>query len=317
MFLQIRDLTKLFCENNGVKDINFSVEEGEFITLLGPSGCGKTTLLNLLGGLLFPDAGEIILEGARIDTIAPEKRPLSTVFQSYALFTHYNVLDNVAYGLKYFRKLSTKEARKEAEKFIEAVGLTGFENYPIHKLSGGQQQRVALARGLATNPRILLLDEPLSNLDANLRVRMRQEIKEIQERYGITMIFVTHDQDEALAMSDRIVVMDRARVVQIGTPKEIYQHPSNRYVAEFVGRSNFFTEGKNTYMVRPENIRIVKDSLGKYLIRSQIFLGSHTLIQASDGEKMIDIHISGEREDPLETGERVSLELLKKIPIGQ
>ena len=182
MFLQLKNLTKLFDKENGVKNFNLDVKEGEFITILGPSGCGKTTTLNLLGGFLKPDSGEILLDGGNITNLPPEKRPISTVFQSYALFPHMNVIENVAYGIRFYRKEKKRKAMEIAKEYIDIVGLAGYENSRVGNLSGGQQQRVALARSMATNPKILLLDEPLSNLDASLRVRMREELKELQRR---------------------------------------------------------------------------------------------------------------------------------------
>ena len=222
MFLKLVNLTKLFDEENGVKDVNIDVEEGEFVTILGPSGCGKTTTLNLIGGFLEADSGQILLEGVNILSLPPEKRPVSTVFQSYALFPHMNVVENVSYGIRFYRKEKKKKALEIAQEYIDIVGLTGYEQYKVGNLSGGQQQRVALARSMATNPKILLLDEPLSNLDASLRMKMRGELKELQKKLNITMIFVTHDQSEALSLSDKIVVMDKGKVVQIGSPTEVY-----------------------------------------------------------------------------------------------
>ena len=238
MFLALEHLKKLYDADNGVKELNFSVEKGEFVTLLGPSGCGKTTTLNLIGGFLKADSGRILLDGEDITALPPEERPISTVFQSYALFPHMNVLENVCYGLRFLRRMPKREAIPVAMEYLSIVGLTGYEKSRVGNLSGGQQQRVALARSMATNPKILLLDEPLSNLDAGLRIKMREELKELQQRLGITMVFVTHDQEEALCLSDKIVVMERGEAAQIGTPREIYFHPQSRYVASFVGKSN-------------------------------------------------------------------------------
>lgn len=213
MILQLKNLTKLFDKDNGVENINLDIKKGEFITILGPSGCGKTTTLNLIGGFLKADSGDILLEGKSILNLPAEKRPLSTVFQSYALFPHMNLIENVSYGIRFSRKKKKKKAEEIAQEYIDMVGLTGYEKSMVGNLSGGQQQRVALARAMAIRPKLLLLDEPLSNLDASLRVKMREEIKEVQEKFGITMVFVTHDQEEALCLSDRVVVMDRGHVV--------------------------------------------------------------------------------------------------------
>lgn len=315
MFLEIKNVTKMFDQKNGVKEVSLSVEKGEFITLLGPSGCGKTTLLNLIGGFLTADTGEIILDGEHMEQLPPEKRNVSTVFQNYALFSHYSVLDNVAYGLRYFRKLPKKEARKLAYDYLKMVGLEEYADYKISQLSGGQQQRIALARGLATNPKVLLLDEPLSNLDANLRVQMRYEIKELQRKHNITMIFVTHDQAEALSMSDRIVVMDKGCISQVGTPKEIYLQPANKYVASFVGKANYSEENDKCYLSRPEDIKISKSAEGEFTIISLMFLGSHTNIVVEKDHKHLEVSVLGTEANDLKINDRVSLHVLSKREI--
>jgi iron(III) transport system ATP-binding protein len=315
MFLQIKDVTKMFDEKNGVTEISLDVDKGEFITLLGPSGCGKTTLLNLIGGFLTLDSGEIILDGEHIEQLPPEKRKVSTVFQNYALFSHYNVLDNVAYGLRYFRKLPKKEARKFAQDYLKMVGLEDYAHHNISELSGGQQQRVALARGLATNPKVLLLDEPLSNLDANLRAQMRYEIKELQRKYNITMIFVTHDQVEALSMSDRIVVMDKGCISQIGTPKEIYLSPANKYVASFVGNANYIEENNKCYLVRSEDIEISKSIDGEFTIISLMFLGAHTDIIVEKENKRLEVSVLGNKVNDIKINDKVNLHVLNKAEI--
>lgn len=313
MFLEIDQLSKMFDEKNGVRDIRLNVERGEFITLLGPSGCGKTTILNLLGGFLLPDEGTILLDGEAIENLPPERRNVSTVFQNYALFPHYSVLENVAYGIRHFRKLPKKEALRSAEEYLATVGLEGYGDRAIHQLSGGQQQRVALARGLATNPKLLLLDEPLSNLDANLRTRMRGEIKELQRKFDITMLFVTHDQSEALTMSDRIVVMDRGKIVQVGTPEEIYRQPVNRYVASFVGKANFLREGEATFLVRPEDVEPILSANGKYTVTSRIFFGTHSEVFAERGEERLELHVFGEERDRFVPGDRIDLKIHRKL----
>ena len=234
MFLQLHDLKKLYDNHNGVKELNLSVEKGEFITILGPSGCGKTTTLNLLGGFLKADSGQILLDGDDITNLPPEERPISTVFQSYALFPHMNVLENVCYGLRFLRRMSRKEAIPVAREYLEIVALSDYETTRVGNLSGGQQQRVALARSMATNPKILLLDEPLSNLDASLRWKIREELKSLQRKLGITMIFVTHDQEEALNIADRIAIMDKGELVQYDTPMNLYRNPANDFVREFL-----------------------------------------------------------------------------------
>lgn len=308
MLLEINSLTKLYDPNNGVKDFNLSVDKGEFITLLGPSGCGKTTTLNLLGGFLKPDSGEIIMEGYPITHLPPEKRPLSTVFQSYALFPHMNVIENIAYGIQYYRKSKRKIALEMACEFVEIVGLEGYEKSRIDHLSGGQQQRVALARAMATNPKLLILDEPLSNLDASLRSRLRDELKALQNKIGMTMIFVTHDQSEALSLSDRIVVMDKGSIAQVGTPREIYLSPQTEYVANFVGKTNTLVDstGKKKF-VRPEDIQIELNENGLFEIKSIIFFGHYTEIKISDGEQIFEVTIFGRNSCKYVLGQKVDV----------
>ena len=227
-----------------VKDTSLTIEPGSFVTLLGPSGCGKTTTLRMIAGFESPDEGEIYLGDEPINALTPNKRDTAMVFQSYALLPHYNVFDNVAYGLK-LRKVPKDEIRERVMHILDLVELTGMEGRMTNQLSGGQQQRVALARALVIEPSVLLFDEPLSNLDAKLRVSMRTEIRRIQQEVGITAIYVTHDQSEAMALSDNIIVMDKGVVAQMGTPQEIYYHPVNEFVADFIGEANFL-HGKMT-----------------------------------------------------------------------
>ena len=221
-----------------VKDTSLTIEPGSFVTLLGPSGCGKTTTLRMIAGFESPDEGEIYLGDEAINALTPNKRDTAMVFQSYALLPHYNVFDNVAYGLK-LRKIPKDEIKDRVMKILDLVELTGMEGRMTNQLSGGQQQRVALARALVIEPSVLLFDEPLSNLDAKLRVTMRTEIRRIQQEVGITAIYVTHDQSEAMALSDRIIIMRSGVVEQIGSPQEIYYHPVNEFVADFIGEANF------------------------------------------------------------------------------
>jgi iron(III) transport system ATP-binding protein len=235
----LNNVEKIYDGTMACSDINLSMAEGEFFTFLGPSGCGKTTLLRLIAGFIQPDNGTIFLAERDITNLEAEKRQVGMVFQNYALFPFMTVVENIEYGLK-IQKKSKKERQRAVEKYTELVGLGGFEHRNISDLSGGEQQRVALARSLATEPKVLLLDEPLSNLDARLRDRMRSEIKSMQKKLGITTIYVTHDQTEALTMSDRVAVFDKGRCVQIGTPQEIYTHPANAFVAGFIGDTNLF-----------------------------------------------------------------------------
>jgi|DewCreStandDraft_5_1066085.scaffolds.fasta_scaffold00182_29 ABC-type Fe3+/spermidine/putrescine transport system ATPase subunit len=236
--VQLVHVVKKFGAVAAVDDVSLDVQEGSFTTLLGPSGCGKTTTLRLIAGFYEPDQGEIWIGGKRMNDVPPHKRPTAMVFQEYALFPHMTVFENVAYGLR-MRRLPRKEIEERVGSILEFVGLPGLEGKFPHQLSGGQQQRVALARALVVEPEVLLLDEPLSNLDAKLRIRVRTEIREIQRRLKKTTIYVTHDQEEALSISDVIAVMDRGRIVQVGTPTEIYHRPANRFVADFVGLANF------------------------------------------------------------------------------
>lgn len=227
-----------------VNDTTLEIEPGSFVTLLGPSGCGKTTTLRMIAGFESPDEGEIYLGDEAINELTPNKRDTAMVFQSYALLPHYNIFDNVAYGLK-LRKVPEKEIKERVTKILKLVELEGMESRMTNQLSGGQQQRVALARALVIEPSVLLFDEPLSNLDAKLRVSMRTEIRRIQQEVGITAIYVTHDQSEAMALSDKIIVMSKGVVAQMGTPKEIYYNPANEFVADFIGEANFL-KGKMT-----------------------------------------------------------------------
>ena len=221
-----------------VHDTSLDIAPGEFVTLLGPSGCGKTTTLRMIAGFESPDEGEIYLGDEAINILPPNKRDTAMVFQSYALLPHYNVFDNVAYGLK-LRKAPKEEIKERVTKILELVELSGMEARMTNQLSGGQQQRVALARALVLEPSVLLFDEPLSNLDAKLRVSMRTEIRRIQQKTGITAVYVTHDQSEAMALSDRIIIMNKGVVAQMGTPQEIYYHPNSEFVADFIGEANF------------------------------------------------------------------------------
>lgn len=221
-----------------VNDISLNIEPGTFVTLLGPSGCGKTTTLRMIAGFESPDAGEIYLGDEAINELTPNKRDTAMVFQSYALFPHYNVFDNVAYGLR-LRKVPADEIHKKVMAMLDLVELSGMENRLTNQLSGGQQQRVALARALVVEPSVLLFDEPLSNLDAKLRVSMRTEIRRIQQKVGITAIYVTHDQAEAMSISDKIIIMNGGNVEQMGTPQETYYYPKSEFVADFIGEANF------------------------------------------------------------------------------
>ena len=244
MFLSLNNIFKVFPPRGGasevtaVNGVSLSMKKGELVTLLGPSGCGKTTTLRLIGGFEVPTSGEIILDGEEIGKLPPHKRGMAMVFQSYAIFPHLNVFENIAYGL-HVQKLAGKEIDERVNRVLELVDLRGYETRAPNQLSGGQQQRVALARALVMEPKVLLLDEPLSNLDAKLREQMRNEIRRIQQQLGITSVYVTHDQIEAMTLSDQIVVMNKGIIEQTGSPEEIYRRPKSKFVANFIGRANF------------------------------------------------------------------------------
>ncbi len=235
--IKLRNISKKFEDEVILDSINLSIKDKEFMTFLGPSGCGKTTTLRIIAGFLEADSGQVIFEGKDINSLPPHKRQVNTIFQRYALFPHLNVYDNIAFGLR-IKKMKEKDIAKKVGEMLELVNLKGFQKRDISSLSGGQQQRVAIARALAVEPRVLLLDEPLGALDLKLRKDMQVELKNIQKRMGITFIYVTHDQQEALSMSDTVVVMNDGKIQQIGTPIDIYNEPKNAFVADFIGESN-------------------------------------------------------------------------------
>ncbi len=315
--LDIRGLSKRFGYGKGevtaLHEVSFSIAEGEFFTLLGPSGCGKTTLLRLIAGFIGPSGGSLVLDGKDIAAMPPNQRPVNTVFQSYALFPHMTVGQNVAFALE-AQGRPKSEIDPAVEKMLTLVQLLHLKNRKSSELSGGQQQRVALARALVAKPRILLLDEPLSALDMKLRKDMQIELKRLQRETGLTFIFVTHDQEEALTMSDRIAVMSGGRVQQIATPRELYDRPANRFVAGFIGESNFLsgkatggvvevaggrialpdaTDGAVTLMIRPEHVVLsanAPDALQlEATIAQLVFFGTdtHVHLTLSDGEKLV------------------------------
>ena len=236
--LEILNISKAFGEEKVLKNVNLSIRKGEFFSILGPSGCGKTTLLRMIAGFISPDEGQIKVNGERIDILAPNKRNVNTVFQNYALFPNMTVFDNIAFPLK-LKKMKKDEIKREVNKYLDLVGLQKYaKKYPI-SLSGGQKQRVSIARALINKPEVLLLDEPLSALDAKLRQKLLIDLDDIHDEVGITFVFVTHDQEEALSVSDRIAVMHNGNVLQVGTPNEIYETPADTFVADFIGETNF------------------------------------------------------------------------------
>ena len=249
--IQFDHVSKTFGKNQVLSDVTFTIEQGNFVTIIGASGCGKTTTLRIIGGFIKPTGGDVLFDGVRINDVPPHKRKVNTVFQKYALFPHLDVYENVAFGLR-LAKLSEEEIDERVTEMLEIVSLKGFENRKVSQLSGGQQQRVAIARALVNRPKVLLLDEPLGALDLRLRKDMQNELKRIQQQMGITFIYVTHDQEEALTMSDTVVVMDKGRIQQIGTPEDIYNEPKNAFVADFIGESNIL----NGTMVRDNVVKM-------------------------------------------------------------
>ena len=301
VIVSLRDIVVEFDGQRILDGLNLDIHDKEFVTLLGSSGCGKTTTLRLIAGFLEPTSGKVLLKGEDITGVPPYKRPVNTVFQKYALFPHLNVFENVAFGLR-LKKMDEETIRRKVRDMLEVVGLKGFERRSIGQMSGGQQQRVALARALAVKPRVLLLDEPLSALDAKVRVQLRDQIRRIQLTTGTTTVFVTHDQEEALTMSDTVVVMNGGKVQQIGTPEDIYNEPKNAFVADFIGDSNivdgvmhrdflvsfsgvefpcvdrgFAREESVQVVVRPEDIEVVSPVEGQLVgvVNDVIFKGVH------------------------------------------
>lgn len=326
--LELKDITKSYEDGiNVIEGLNLSVKKGELVTLLGPSGCGKTTLLRMIGGFDLPNSGEILLHGENISQLSPDKRPINTVFQKYALFPFLNVYDNIAFGLKQ-KKMDRELIRQKVKQALTVVDLEGFEKRGIDSLSGGQQQRVAVARAIVNEPEILLLDEPLSALDHKMRLEMQAEIRSMHDNLGMTFIYVTHDQEEAMNLSDRIVVMANGVIQQEGIPEEIYDTPANIFVADFIGVSNLFTgvvtdkrrarfAGRtfktNTElpagtrieaMIRPENVRITEPDEGAInaKVTNDIYKGTYHEITAGFGKYEVVCHSKKRLETDSEIG---------------
>lgn len=326
--IKINNLVKVYSGHRegdkvrAVDNISVDIQPGEFVTLLGPSGCGKTTTLRMVAGFEEITGGEIYIGDELVNNVPPDKRDTAMVFQSYALFPNYNIYDNIAYGLK-IRKLSKEEIHRRVMDIIRLVGLEGLETRQINQISGGQQQRVALARALVVEPGVLLFDEPLSNLDARLRVNMRTEIRKIQQKLGITALYVTHDQAEAMSLSDRIIILKDGVIEQVGSPAEIYQHPANKFVANFVGTANFIdgvvcgeaggkldvdVEGHIyrgldckevkpvgspcTIVVRPESLSLDKNEGLPCTVTLSTFMGEYQYYEASYKGETLKIHQS-------------------------
>ncbi len=308
--IEIKGVSKRFGDTQVLHNVDLYIRKREFVTLLGPSGCGKTTMLRIIGGFEMPSEGQVLFEGKDITDLPPYRRRVNTVFQKYALFTHLNVYDNIAFGLK-LRKMSKGEIEKRVMRMLQLSKMEGYEKRAVESLSGGQQQRIAIARALVNEPEVLLLDEPLGALDLKLRKEMQLEIKAMQQELGITFLYVTHDQEEALTMSDTIVVMNDGRIQQIGDPKHIYDEPKNAFVADFIGQSNLLTgvmledelvmmagkefpcvdEGfeKNEVvdvLVRPEDIMVVGTDVGMLegIVESVLFKGVHYEMMVVAGE---------------------------------
>ena len=330
--IELRHISKVYSDNGfkAVDDFNLEVKRGEFVTFLGPSGCGKTTTLRMIAGFEMPTSGEILLNGEDISQLPANKRPINTVFQRYALFPHMNIYDNIAFGLK-LKKLPKEEIRKKVKRVLDIVDLEGFENRKISTLSGGQQQRIAIARALVNEPEILMLDEPLGALDLKMRQEMQLELKHMHDELGITFIYVTHDQEEALTMSDKIVVLSEGRIQQIGTPEDIYNETQNAFVADFIGESNIFKGIMTGHMkvrfcggefigmddvpegtlvdvvVRPEDVIITKpeDGIIEGEVVSVIFKGMHYEVTVESGKYEMVIRTT----KCYSVGERIGMKL--------
>ncbi len=326
--IEFRNIVKDFDGQLVLKGINLDIFENEFVTLLGPSGCGKTTLLRILGGFLEQTEGEVYFDGIEISKVPAYKREINTVFQRYALFPHMDVFDNIAFGLR-IKKENEDVVKQKVDRMLHLVNLIGFENRPVTLLSGGQQQRVAIARALVNEPMVLLLDEPLGALDLKLRQEMQIELKKIQREVGITFIYVTHDQEEALTMSDKIVVMNHGEIQQIGSPTDIYNEPENRFVANFIGASNIFDgimiddyrifwddqefdcvdygfddNEAVDIVLRPEDLDIVAKDQGKFngVVTSYLFRGVHYEIMVETPYRRYMIHTTDLTEIGTEVG---------------
>lgn len=330
--IELKNICKVYDDNGfkAVDDFNLEVKRGEFVTFLGPSGCGKTTTLRMIAGFEMPSSGKILLNGEDISQLPANKRPINTVFQRYALFPHMNIYDNIAFGLK-LKKLSKDEIKKKVKRVLSIVDLEGFENRKISTLSGGQQQRIAIARALVNEPEILMLDEPLGALDLKMRKEMQLELKNMHDRLGITFIYVTHDQEEALTMSDKIVVLSEGKIQQIGTPEDIYNEPQNAFVADFIGESNIFKGIMTGHMkvrfcggefmgmddvaegtlvdvvVRPEDVIITKpeDGVVEGEVVSVIFKGMHYEVTVESGKYEMVIRTT----KCYSVGERIGMKL--------
>lgn len=289
--LSLENIEKSFDGEKILKNISLDIGRGEFITLLGSSGCGKTTTIRIIAGLETPDGGKVVLNGKDITALAPEKRDVNTVFQNYALFPHMNVEKNIGYGLR-LKKMSQNEIKNEVKNALSLVQLEGFEKRNPSQLSGGQKQRVAIARAVVNKPSVLLLDEPLGALDLMLRRQMQTELKKLQKALGITFIYITHDQEEALNMSSRIVVMRNGKIEQTGTPSEVYDTPKTAFVAEFVGGANLYKEGEKIFAIRSEHVRLGVGDYAGVVTENSFMAGlSKVKVRLSDGQEITSSHM--------------------------
>lgn len=313
--VRINDLSVVYDNGDGVKNINLTINQGEILTLLGPSGCGKTTILRTIGGFNKATSGNIFIDNQDVTNLAPENRPTGMVFQSYNLWPHMTVYENLAFGLK-LRKLNKKEIQQQITDVLALVKMPGFETKFPSQLSGGQQQRVAIARSLLLKPAVLLLDEPFSALDAKIRHEMRSEIKRIKQDLDLTIVFVTHDQEEAMSISDRIVVMDKGVIAQVGTPHDIYDRPESKYVASFIGTMNF-DEGEDGTVVatRPEDIIIGQDGEFEHdaTVADIMLMGHYAIINLDvTGARQLQSYIPRLEALNYTAGEKVSFKVNKR-----
>ena len=309
--LEIRNMAKQYGNGDGVANVNLKIYEGEIVTLLGPSGCGKTTILRTIGGFLDVTSGDILIDGQSVVGMPPEKRPTAMVFQSYNLWPHMTIFENLAFGME-LRKIPKAQMKQEIAEMLEMVGMSGCEKKYPGQLSGGQQQRIAIARSLLLKPKLLLLDEPFSALDAKIRQQMREELKKIQHKLGITVVFVTHDQEEAMALSHRIVVMNKGKIEQVGTPTEIYDHPASRFVASFIGEMDFVPQGEKTLAVRPEDVILSeKPAEAEGTVTTIMILGHYVSVTVQCGDTSVKAFLTREQAETLSVGDSVNLHFVK------
>lgn len=310
--IQFKNIVKSFEDGQVVlKGVSLDIYENEFVTLLGPSGCGKTTLLRILGGFLQPSEGKVLFDGEDIVSVPPYKREINTVFQKYALFPHMDVYDNIAFGLT-LKKEPKDVIEQKVMRMLRLVSLEDYAHRNVTELSGGQQQRIAIARSLLLKPSVLLLDEPFSALDAKIRQQMREELKKIQAELGITVVFVTHDQEEAMALSHRIVVMNKGKFEQVGTPTEVYDNPATKYVASFIGEMNFIEKDGKTIAVRPEDVAITSEPADiQGCVRTIMVLGHYVEVNVQCGDLVVKCFVDRDQSERLTPGDPVNLKFLK------